>query len=1505
MQRQGLYDPRHEHDACGVGFVVNINGTQSHDIIEKGIEVLQNLEHRGAVGGDATTGDGAGILFQIPDAFFRKTCSTIGIELPPAGGYGIGMLFLPPDSGEQILCREIVEETVSSTGLHLLGWRDVPVDPQAPGELARKSQPSIAQCFIDGKHLRGGALERKLYVLRRRIENKVIHTVKAEDRFYIPSLSCFTIVYKGMLLATQLNSFYGDLTDPDLVSAIAVIHQRYSTNTFPSWKLAQPFHRLAHNGEINTLRGNKNHMAGREKRCTTELFKDDLKHLLPVIDETGSDSACLDNALEFLNLGGRDIAHAMMMLIPQAWGKKYPIGPDLRGFFEYHAGMMEPWDGPAAVAFTDGTIAGALLDRNGLRPCRYTITEKGLLVLSSETGVLPIPAGEIKETGALRPGEILLVDTEKKRVLKDKEVKMTYSRRQPYRRWVEENKIVLRGLFGEVAPVKMDTNQLFFRQNMFGYTREDINLILTPMATTGAEPKGSMGVDIPLAVLSEKPQLLYNYFKQMFAQITNPAIDPIREELVMSLMTFIGNPADILSEVPANARLLKFSHPVLTNGYMSLLKKVREKGFGSRTLTMEFNPTLGEDGLKQSLEDLCAQAEKTVNEGKSIIILSDRGLADNRAPIPALLALSAVNRRLVQKSLRTFSSILVETGEAREVHHLAMLLGYGASAVNPYLAFETLMDVSMRNGLGEITLTRAMENYINALCKGLLKIMSKMGISTLRSYRGAQIFQAVGLNSDFVNTYFPDTISPIEGIGLTEIAEEVRVRYLAAIDSAPDRPKILPGGGSYRFRHDGERHHWSPEAITKIQQATRRNDTALYREFTKLINNQSRKLNTIRGMFTFKKTKPVPIEDVERAESIMKRFVTAAMSFGSISQEVHETLAIAMNRIGARSNSGEGGEDPERYKPMENGDSRMSAIKQVASGRFGVTIDYLSNAREIQIKIAQGAKPGEGGHLPGHKVNPVIAKVRNSTPGVTLISPPPHHDIYSIEDIKQLIFDLKNANPEADVSVKLVSEMGVGTIATGVSKGYADMVLISGYDGGTGASPLSSIKHAGIPWELGLAETQQTLVLNDLRTRIRVQTDGGLKTGRDVVIAAMLGAEEFGFGTMSLVVCGCVMMRKCNENICPVGIATQNPELRKRFKGKPEYVVNFFRMLAEDVREHLAMLGFKKLDDLIGRTDLLDTNRAIDFWKARNLDFSKLFYKPDGVPQEKLRRTEKQDHKLERVLDRTLISLAEPALDRRERVEIDLPIRNINLTTGTMLSGVIARKYGGTGLPDDTITCRFTGSAGQSFATFGARGVTFRLEGDANDYLGKGLSGAKIIVVPPKDARFDPSQNIICGNVLLYGATSGEVYIRGRAGERFAIRNSGACAVVEGVGDHGCEYMTGGRVVVLGETGVNFAAGMSGGLAYIYDPHNMFDGRCNLDMVDLDLLSHESDRNEVRSMLENHFKYTGSTKAAFILENWETCAPLFVKVFPMEYRRALGQMSKEDEATERDLGVSA
>jgi glutamate synthase domain-containing protein 2/glutamate synthase domain-containing protein 1/glutamate synthase domain-containing protein 3 len=1496
----GLYDPSFEHDACGVGYVVNIDGDQSHAIIEKGLAILENLSHRGATGADENTGDGAGILVQVPDAYLREECKGLKIKLPKAGSYGVGMFFLPQDDTQRKTCMDIAEAVIEEEAATFLGWREVPTDGSVLGARAREEQPVIMQAFATIEGVTQDVLERKLYVIRKQIEKRALPVVDDNrEAFYVPSFSSRTVVYKGLMMASQVMPFYGDLQAPAMVSALAVVHQRYSTNTFPSWSLAQPFRYLAHNGEINTLRGNLRWMRSRERNFESSLFKDDIKKIVPVIEKGGSDSACLDNAFELLERGGRSPWHAMMMLVPQAWGESYPMGPDLRGFFEYHAGLIEPWDGPAAITFTDGVHVGAMLDRNGLRPGRYAVTKSREMVFASEAGVLDLKPEEIEECGALRPGQMIFVDTEERRIVRDYEIKMRLARRHPYRRWVEENQVAIHGFFNAVSPLAPDHDQLLTQQRLFGYTREDQRRILDVMASEAHEPIGSMGADQPLAVLSEKPQILYWYFKQLFAQVTNPAIDPIREQLVMSLMTFLGSPDQILMEVPQHAQLVKLRHPILSNEDLVRIRELSDDRFSSRTLNIGFPVDGGGAALETALEKLCDRAASVVHAGYRNVILSDRDLPKGEAPIPAVLAVSAVNQTLIEKQLRTSSSLIVETGEAREVMHFAVLLGYGASAINPYIAFDTVADMVIRKQLSEsIGVAKAIENYVTAACKGLLKTMSKNGISTLRSYRSSQTFQIIGISKRVVDKYFEGTTSQIEGIGLDEIAAETKARYDDAYQRKPGASSLLSPGGHYQHATGGERHLWTPDSIRLLQSATRTNDSDLYRQYAALINDQGTHLSTLRGMFRFKACTPIPIEEVEPASEIVKRFVTGAMSFGSISREAHETLAIAMNRLGGMSNSGEGGEDPARFVPLPNGDSRNSAIKQIASGRFGVTAEYLVNARDLQIKISQGAKPGEGGQLPGHKVNEEIGRVRHSTPGVTLISPPPHHDIYSIEDIAQLIYDLKNANRDARVSVKLVSEAGVGTVAAGVAKGHADMILIAGYDGGTGASPLSSIKHAGGPWELGLAEAHQTLLLNGLRNRVRLQVDGQLKTGRDVVVGALLGAEEFGFATAPLVVCGCVMMRKCHTNGCPVGVATQDPELRKRYTGKPEHVVNFLTMIAEEARGIMASLGIRTIDELVGRSDLIEVNDAITFWKARGLDFSKVLMTPDAKPEDR-RCTQQQEHGWETGLDNTYLEAACAAMDAGKPFVVESKIRNVNRTVGTLVSSELAKRFGNAGLADDTITLKYSGAAGQSFGAFASKGMTMVLEGEGNDYVGKGLSGGKIILKPYAGADYDPAENMVAGNVVLYGATGGEAYLNGQAGERFAIRNSGATVVVEGVGDHGCEYMTGGCAVILGSTGVNFGAGMSGGIAYIYDETGNFDNQCNLDTLDLEQLKLEADLNHLKQLLENHVRYTGSPKARKIVENWDLSIPRFIKVFPMEYKRALGKLSCEDEAIQR------
>ncbi len=1490
MKEQGLYHPNMEHDACGVGFVVKIDGTRTHQVVRDGVQILKNLVHRGAVGGDLKTGDGAGMILQIPHKFFSKV---LKFPLPAEGKYGVGMLFLPRQEKDSERARKMIVDQAVREGGKVLGWREVPVHPDCLGEMAREVMPSIWQVFVTFDGLEGPALERRLYILRKVLENEALKLGWALEDFYIPSLSSRTLVYKGMFAAPQFDHFFSDLADQSLISALAVVHQRYSTNTFPSWPLAHPFRFMAHNGEINTLRGNINKMMARESTLSSPLFGEDLKKLLPVINSALSDSAIFDNAFELLTMGGRSIEHAMMMMVPEAFGAKYHISEAKRAFFEYHAAIMEPWDGPAAIAFTDGVEVGATLDRNGLRPARYVITKSGLVVMASEIGVLDIDPADVLEKGRLAPGKMFLVDTATKRVIKDNEIKSAISRRRPYRRWLEENRIELRGLLQAPGPVEVDEATLAMRQRAFGYTLEDEKMILIPMAETAQEPVGSMGNDAPLAVLSKRPQLLYNYFKQLFAQVTNPPIDPYRENLVMSLMSFMGREGNLLDETPQHCRQLKLSHPVLTNDDVKRLRAASLPSFKITTIPMVFDAKGGAGALEKAIEKLCQDTEDAIDGGFSLVILSDRAISPEKAPIPALLAMAAVHHFLIRKGKRQLAGIILESGEVREVQHFACLVGYGANGINPYLAFETLANLKTRGHLSAaISVEAVIENYISAVKKGLLKVMSKMGISTLRSYRAAQIFEAVGLNDEFVGKYFPGTASRINGIGLEVVEKETLERFATAFQESEPNVETLDSGGSYYYRKNSEKHLFSPQAIVNLQKAVREGSYEVFKAYSKEINDISKNLCTLRGLFKFKMGTPVPIDEVESADSIVKRFVTSAMSFGSIGKEAHETMAIAMNRLGAQSNSGEGGEDEARYQPLPNGDSAKSTVKQVASGRFGVNSNYLANSNELQIKMAQGAKPGEGGQLPGHKVNEIIAKVRNSTPGVMLISPPPHHDIYSIEDLAQLIFDLKNANPEARISVKLVSEIGVGTIAAGVAKGKADMVLISGHDGGTGASPISSIKYAGSPWEIGLAETQQVLVMNKLRGRIRVQSDGQMKTGRDVVIAALLGAEEFGFGTASLVTLGCVMMRKCHLNTCPVGVATQSEELRKRFTGKPEHIMNFMRFVAQEVRELMAELGFRKFEDMVGRVDRIGVNEAVEHYKTRGLDFSKVLAIPEVPAGGSLRCVSSQQYDFSLSLDPELIRRAKSALESKKPVCIHHKIRNCNRTVGTTLSYEISKRYGSKGLPDDTIQVKFEGSAGQSFGAFLAPGVTFEIEGDANDYFGKGLSGGRLIIYPPKAATFRPQDNSITGNVNLFGATAGEAYIHGMAGERFCVRNSGAIAIVEGVGDHACEYMTGGRVIILGQTGVNFAAGMSGGIAYVLDENQLFDTRCNLEMVDLEPVVEPGDIKFLQTYIERHVKFTGSQYAAAILKSWDEMLPRFVKVMPMDYKKALAKLKE-------------
>jgi len=1476
-----------------MGLVANIKGEKSHEIIRKGLEVLINLTHRGAAGCDPETGDGAGILIQIPHDFFVRECSELGIKLPEPGAYGVAMCFLPVERQNRLQCEGVFERIAQEEGCKVLGWRDTPVNGDAIGREARSSQPYIEQLFIGRPaDLDEEAFERLLYRVRRRTENEIFASeIEDKETFYVPSCSCRTIIYKGLMLAPQIEKFYFELANPLVTSALALVHQRFSTNTFPSWKLAHPYRYVAHNGEINTIRGNVSWMNARQSVLESPLFGDKISELYPVVVPGGSDSGSLDNAVEFLFQSGRSLPHVMAMLIPEAWAGNPDMDEDKRAFYEYHASLMEPWDGPAAIAFTDGRIIGATLDRNGLRPGRYIVTKDDLVVLASEAGVIEVPPEDILKKGRLQPGRMFLVDTVQQRIISDAEIKKSLAARQPYAEWLKQQHITIDSLPEPARVIGFNAETLLRRQRACGYSEEDLRIILTPMAANGEEPIGSMGTDVPLACLSDRPQPLFNYFKQLFAQVTNPPIDPIREELVMSLISYIGNERNILDETPENCHTLKLPHPILTNRDLEKLRRVSSGDLLATTLPALFRSEDGEKGLRHALEDLSNRASHAVDSGYSVLIISDRGVDSTYAPIPSLLAMAAVHNRLVREQKRTQVALIIESGEPREVMHFALLIGYGASAINPYLAIETIHDLKRRNLVPEkISAEYAEKNFIKAINKGLLKTFSKMGISTLQSYRGAQVFEAVGLNSSLIEDYFPGTSSRIEGIGLAVLAREAQLKHDYAFQPLTDSETDLVVGGQYQYREGGEFHLLNPVTISKIQHAVNTNNPATFQEFTDLIDGQNRTLCTLRGLLKLKYLdEPIPLEEIEPAKEIVKRFTTGAMSFGSISKEAHETLAIAMNRLGGMSNTGEGGEDEARFTPDANGDSRRSAVKQVASGRFGVTTNYLVNATELQIKMAQGAKPGEGGQLPGYKVDGEIARIRHSIAGVGLISPPPHHDIYSIEDLAQLIYDLKNVNPQARIAVKLVSEVGVGTVAAGVSKAHADVVLISGDTGGTGASPLSSIKHAGLPWELGLAETQQVLLLNDLRSRIRVQTDGKLQTGRDVVIAALLGAEEFGFATMPLISLGCIMMRKCHLNTCPVGIATQDPVLRARFTGTPEHVINFFFFIAEQMRQHMAKLGFRTVDEMVGRVEKIETHIDDAHWKARGIDLSSILHAPPLPARVARRRTTCQDHGLGPALDHALIAKAKPALESQTPVTASFAIRNVHRTVGAMLGGEIARRYGSAGLPDSTIHFKFRGSAGQSFGAFVPQGVTLELEGDSNDYLGKGLSGGRIIAYPPKTSSFLPEESILVGNVVLYGATGGEVFLNGIAGERFAVRNSGATAVVEGVGDHGCEYMTNGLAIVLGATGRNFAAGMSGGIAYVYDDRGDFSTRrCNKASVDLEPLINADDIEKLRVLLARHRDLTGSPRAAWILEHWADAQPLFIKVFPHEYKRVLG-----------------
>lgn len=1509
--KQGLYDPALEHDACGVGFVVNIRGEKSHQIVRSGLEILVNLTHRGACGCDPLTGDGAGILTQIPHDFFAAKAAECGFALPPPGQYGIGTLFLPRDEAECRHCLERFEAIVAEEGQKFLGWRDVPIDNTVLGQTARDVEPVIRQMFVArGADTPPDMLEWKLYVIRKRHAHEIADTTLAQkDYCYVPSLSSRVIIYKGLLLADQVERFYADLADERFVSALALVHQRYSTNTFPTWDLAHPFRYLAHNGEINTLRGNVNWMHARESMFASEKYGADLKKICPVCIPGASDSAVFDNALELLVLTGRSLPEAMSMLIPEPWQNHESMDDDLKAYYEYQSCLLEPWDGPASMAFTDGTLIGAVLDRNGLRPSRYWVTKGGLVVMASEAGVLKIPPEEVESKGRLRPGRMFLVDTAQGRIIADSDIKRRLASRRPYRQWLSDNLVRLESLPAPVSPNGHEEEPLLKMQRTFGYTLEDLRILIAPMATDGQEAVGSMGNDAPLAVLSDRPQLLYNYFKQLFAQVTNPPLDAIREEIITSLVTTIGSEGNLLAETPEQSRLLRLEQPILTNAQLEQIRQLDAPGLRSRTLSTVYPRREGIEGMRRRMDDLRQEASRAIADGVTILVLSDRGVSADLVPIPALLSTSGVHHHLVREGSRTRCGLVVETGEAREVHHFALLTGYGAGAVNPYLAFRTLRQMLVDGYLADtFTPDKLEKNYIKAVGKGLLKVMSKMGISTQHSYRGAQIFEAIGLNSSFVEEFFARTPTRIEGVGIEAIAEESLRRHEHAYPTTEVAQTLdLDVGGQYQWRRKGEAHIFSPDVIAKLQQSTTLNSRQEFRRFSELIDNQQRQLLTLRGLLEFKPAEAsVPLEEVEPAKEIVKRFATGAMSYGSISREAHETLAIAMNRIGGKSNTGEGGEDPVRFQPDSNGDRRSSAIKQVASGRFGVTSEYLVSARELQIKMAQGAKPGEGGQLPGHKVDKEIARIRYSTPGVGLISPPPHHDIYSIEDLSQLIHDLKNANRDARISVKLVAEIGVGTVAAGVSKGKSDVVLISGHDGGTGASPQTSIKHAGAPWELGLAETHQVLVLNDLRGRIVVQTDGQLRTARDVAIATMLGAEEWGIATAALVTMGCIMMRKCHLNTCPVGIATQDPELRKKFAGKPESVVNYFFMLAEELREIMARLGFRTINEMVGRVDRLDTRKAIAHWKAKGLDFSSILHKPVVPDYVRTYCAQPQDHGLDKSLDMTLLlDLSAPALERQEAVKIDLPIRNVHRTVGTILSSEVTKRYGRGGFQrEDTVQLNFRGSAGQSLMAFAVHGVTARVEGDVNDYCGKGLSGGKIIVYPPRESTFAPEDNIIAGNVMLYGATSGELYLRGQAGERFCVRNSGASAVVEGVGDHGCEYMTGGRAVILGKTGRNFAAGMSGGIAYVLDVDGTFPPLVNKEMVELEELSDPADQDTVLTMVRKHAQYTGSTRAQWVLDNWPQAAAKFVKVMPADYKLALKKLQEEAQAMQEGQKVA-
>lgn len=1485
-EKQGLYDPAQEKDACGVGFIVNVNGVKTASIVENGLLILKRMTHRGAVGADPKTGDGAGILIQTPHDFFVKAAAAIKIKLPAQGEYGTGLIFLPLDKNSAAAVKKEVEKAAKECGQEVLGWRSVPVNEAILGPTAKASRPDFVQVFIKRSADINNSedFERKLFLIRKKAENSVrASDIKDKKTFYVTNLSCRVFIYKGLMLPENVADFFTDLNDPLVKSAIALVHSRYSTNTFPTWDLAQPFRYLAHNGEINTIRGNVNWMKSREGLFKSSVFGDDVESVKPVIrDEQQSDSASIDNAFETLVQGGRVMPHSMMMLVPEAWEHNNLLSNSVRSFYKYHACFMEPWDGPAALAFTDGVRIGAVLDRNGLRPSRYIETNDGTVILSSETGVIDVAPSQIKHSGRLEPGKIFFIDTQRQRIIEDYEIKKEIAMRAPYRQWRKEQLVYLEDL--PKADVKQEDPEFFInRLKAFGYTREDVKEILKPMANDGKEPIGSMGNDTPPSVLSEKPKMLYTYFKQLFAQVTNPPIDSEREDIVMSLRSFLGPRQNLFEETELHTHKLQVREPILTNEELAAIKNITASGFKTKTITLLYMPGDTKRFI-EALDRVCNEAVKAAQNGYSILILSDRGVTDEYAAIPALLALGAVHQELVKRSLRTHTSIIMETAEPREVHHFCVLFGFGAGLVNPYMAYDA---IKYMHDKGELSCgyDDAVSHYRKACNKGILKVMSKMGISTIQSYRGAQIFEALGIAKEVMDRCFKGAASRVEGVGFAEIAKEREMMHKEAFADILDKDVLLESGGIYQWKKDGEYHMWNPDTISALQDAVRTNSYEKYKAFASLVNNQAGHAATFRGLLKFKKTEAIPVEQVETEDEIIKRFVTGAMSFGSISGPAHHTMAIAMNKLGAKSNTGEGGEDSARFTPYPNGDSARSAIKQVASGRFGVNINYLTNADEIQIKIAQGAKPGEGGQLPGHKVSEIIARTRYTTPGVTLISPPPHHDIYSIEDLKQLIFDLKNANPRARISVKLVSEIGIGTVAAGVAKGFADMILISGGDGGTGASPKTSIMNAGLPWELGLSETHQTLVLNNLRTRVRLQADGQMRTGKDLAVAACLGAEEYGFGTAALITMGCVMLRHCHLNNCALGVATQEDILSKRFAGRPEYIVNFMRFVAKDLREIMASLGVKNLNELVGRSDLLETDTAILPWKAKNIDFSKILYKPDSKG-EPLYCTKTQKHEIEDVLDLQLIKEAAPAFEKKERVRIEKIISNKDRAAGTMLSGEVCRKFGEEYLPEDTIWCKFKGAAGQSFGAFLAGGITFELEGMANDYTGKGLSGGRIIVYPGKKSLFNAEENVIMGNTSFYGATSGEAYINGTAGERFCIRNSGIYAVVEGTGDHGCEYMTGGRVVIIGNTGRNFAAGMSGGIAYVYNNDVNFEQKCNMSMVEFDAMDKE-DIDTVYDMLSSHVKFTGSTAAKEILSDFQQNIKRFIKVIPSEYKKVM------------------